>query len=186
MQKYVLTHLPMALGYGILIFLIKGLWPIGGIAHYANWLGWIVGVGVGVLILFIDRVVYTYSYPGTQIAQQYTWYWKQKKYLNALSLLYDRRLEAERLTFRSSLFMAVWVPVAFFALTSTTALFGKGVVMGLMLHILFDSWRLQQKDPRRLHLRLFWLIKREVRDEERLVFMWVMTGIFGIFSLWVG
>jgi hypothetical protein len=186
MNKYVFTHLPMALIYAVLVFFIKGLFPIQDLSHYLNWGGWMVGVGVGVLVLFIDRVVYTYSYPGTQIAQQFSWYWKQRQYLTALSLLYDRRLEAERLTFRSSLFMAVWVPVAFFALTSTTALFGKGVVMGLMLHILYDSWRLQKMDPRRLHLRLFWLIKREVREEERLVFLWVVTAIFGIFSLWVG
>lgn len=185
MQKYFQSHLPLALGYGLSIFIIKGLFPIGGMTHYLNWLGWLLGVGIGVVMLFLDRVVYTYSYPGTQIAQQFFWYWKQKQYLTALTLLYDRRLEAERLAFRSSLFMVVWVPVAFFALTSTQTLFGKGVVMGLMLHILYDSWRLQKKDPRRLHLRLFWLIKREFSEEERLIFLWVMTAIFVIFSLWI-
>ncbi|MCE7898229.1 MAG: hypothetical protein DPW11_01095 [bacterium] len=186
MQKYVLTHLPMAVGYGLFIFVIKGLFPIEGLAHYLNWMGWVLGVIIGVLLLFIDRIVYTYSYPGTQIAQQFSWYWKQKQYITALTLLYERRLEAERLTFRSSLFMVVWVPLAFFAVTSTPQLFGKGVVMGVMLHILYDSWRLQKKDPRRLHLRLFWLIKRVVTDEEQLVFLWVVTGIFGVLSLWVG
>lgn len=186
MHKYVLTHLPMAVGYGMLVFVVKGLFPIAGITHYLNWVGWIIGVLLGVMILFLDRVVYTYSYPGTQIAQQFAWYWKQKKYLTALSLLYDRRLEAERLTFRSSLFMVVWVPLAFFATTSTTLLFGKGVVMGIMLHILVDSWRLQKSDPRRLHLRLFWLVKREISEDERSMFLWVMTGIFGVLSLWVG
>jgi len=79
----------------------------------------------------------------------------------------------------------VWVPLAFFALTSTSALFGKGVVMGLMFHILSDAWRLQKVEPRRLHIRLFWMIKRPVTDEERLVFMYVMTAIFGLMSFWV-
>ncbi len=185
MQKYVLTHLPMAIGYAFLVFAIKGLFPIEGLAHYLNWIGWIIGVVVGVLVLFIDRVVYTFSYPGTQIAQQFSWYWKQRQYFTALTLLYERRLEAERLTFRSSLFMAVWVPLAFFATTSTSQLFGKGVVMGVMLHILYDSWRLQKKDPRRLHLRLFWLIKREILDSERLIFLWVITGTFVLISLWI-
>lgn len=175
----------MAIGYAFLVFAIKGLFPIEGVAHYLNWIGWIIGVVVGVLVLFIDRVVYTFSYPGTQIAQQFSWYWKQRQYFTALTLLYERRLEAERLTFRSSLFMAVWVPLAFFATTSTSQLFGKGVVMGVMLHILYDSWRLQKKDPRRLHLRLFWLIKREILDSERLIFLWVITGIFVLISLWI-
>ena len=82
--------------------------------------------------------------------------------------------------------MAIWVPLSFFALTSTTGLFGKGVVMGLMLHILADAWRLQKVEPRRLHVRLFWLIKRQITDEERLIFLWVITAIFGVFSFWVG
>lgn len=186
MNSYLSTHLPIALIYGLVIFLFKGLLPLNDFSHYLNWIGWFLGVIVGVLLLFIDRIVYTYSYPGTQIAQQFSWYWQQKKYLSALTLLYDRRLEAERLTFRSSLFIIMWIPLAFFAITSTNSLFGKGVVMGIMLHILNDSWRLQKIDPRRLHLRLFWLIKREITNEERLTFLWITSTIFVLFSFWIG
>lgn len=175
----------MALIYALVILVVRsGWWNIASF-DWMNWLMWTLGVLLGVLVLFADRIVYTYSYPGTQIAQQFAWYIKEKKYLSALELLDDRRLEQERLTFRSSLFMAIWVPLAFFALTSTTGLFGKGVVMGLMLHILADAWKLQKLEPRRLHVRLFWLIKRVVSDEERLVFLLIITGIFVVFSFWV-
>ncbi|MFH1244320.1 MAG: hypothetical protein V1487_01965 [bacterium] len=177
MKRYVLSHLPMAVVYALLIVVVRG--------RSWEWAGWVAGVIMGVLVLFLDRVVYTYSYPGAQISQQFAWYWKEKKWRTALTLLDTRRLEQERLTFRSGLFMAVWVPLSFFALTSTTGLFGKGVVMGLMLHILMDSWRLQRGEPRRLHVRLFWMIKRVITDEERLVFLLVMTGIFVLFSFWV-
>lgn len=180
MKRYIFAHLPIALGYGVVIFLLKMGWN-----HPLNWIMWIVGVVVGVMILFADRIAYTYSYPGTQISQQFAWYIKEKKYLTALELLDLRRLEQERLTFRSSLFMIIWVPLAFFAITSTTGLFGKGVVMGLMLHILADAWRLQMKDPRRLHVRLFWIIKREVTDEERQVFLYIITALFVFMSFWV-
>lgn len=176
----------MALGYSLLVFAIRGLLPFVSWLSYLNWMLWMIGVICGVLILFADRIVYTYSYPGAQISQQFNWYIKQKQYLTALNLLDDRRLEQERLAFRSALFMTIWVPLAFFALTSTPALFGKGVVMGLMLHILMDAWRLQKVEPRRLHIRLFWLIKRAITDEERLIFLWVVTGFFVLFSIWVG
>jgi len=186
MKRYLFSHIPMALIYALLILLVRsGWWNIASF-DWQNWMMWVLGVVMGVLVLFADRIVYTYSYPGTQIAQQFSWYIKEKKYLSALELLDDRRLEQERLTFRSSLFMAIWVPLAFFALTSTTGLFGKGVVMGLMLHILADAWKLQKLEPRRLHVRLFWLIKREITDEERLVFLSIITGIFAVFSFWVG
>ncbi|HBD02311.1 MAG: hypothetical protein UX38_C0003G0030 [Microgenomates group bacterium GW2011_GWC1_46_16] len=185
MKRYVLSHVPMAVVYGLLVFVVRAEWSNLEWANIFPWGGWVVGVIIGVLVLFLDRVVYTYSYPGAQISQQFAWYIQQRKYGSALSLLDVRRMEQERLTFRSALFMAIWVPLAFFALTSTGGLFGKGVVMGLMLHILMDAWRLQRTEPRRLHVRLFWLIKREILDEERLVFLWVMTGIFGLFSFWV-
>ena len=170
----------MALGYGVVVFLINAGWN-----NPLSWTLWVVGVVCGVLVLFADRIVYTYSYPGAQISQQFAWYLKERRYLRALELLDSRRLEQERLTFRSALFMAIWVPLAFFALTSTPSLFGKGVVMGLMFHILADAWRLQKVEPRRLHVRLFWLIKREVTDEERLIFLWAISAIFAIFSFWI-
>jgi len=135
--------------------------------------------------MFLDRVVYTYSYPKEQLSQQYAWLIKEKRYFEALSLLDSRRDEQNRLTFRSALFMVVWVPLAFFALTSTAGLFGKGVVMGLMFHTLFDSWRVQKKDPKRLNERLFWQIGRVVKPEEQLVFMYALTLIFVFLSWWV-
>lgn len=180
MKRYIFSHVWVALGYALVVFLINAGWN-----NPLSWILWVVGVVAGVLVLFADRIVYTYSYPGAQISQQFAWYVKEKKYLSALTLLDSRRLEQERLTFRSALFMAIWVPLSFFALTSTSGLFGKGVVMGLMFHILADAWKLQKVEPRRLHVRLFWLIKREVTDEERLVFLWIITAIFGIFSFWV-
>jgi hypothetical protein len=180
-----MSHLPMALVYAILIFAIRGVWWQLNWALMFSWVWWIVGVAVGVLILFLDRVAYTYAYPGEQLSQQAQWYFKQRQYLSGLALLDTRRLEQEKLTFRSALFMVVWVPLAFFTLTSTPVLFGKGVVMGLMLHILLDAWRLQRTDGQRLHVRLFWMIKRVVSNEERIIFLWIMTGIFVLFSFWV-
>ena len=185
MKRYLTAHLPLALGYALLIFVVRSAWWNGDFSSLLLWIWWIVGVVVGVIILFADRIAYTYSYHGAQISQQFAWYIKEKKYLTALDLLDARRLEQERLSFRSALFMAIWVPLSFFALTSTTGLFGKGVVMGIMLHILADAWRLQVKDPRRLHVRLFWIIKRVVTDEERQVFLWVITGIFALMSFWI-
>jgi membrane-bound metal-dependent hydrolase YbcI (DUF457 family) len=125
-----------------------------------------------------------YSFPQEQLSQQANWYFKEKKYFAALSLLDSRRREQVKLTFRSALFMIAWVPLAFFALTSTSALFGKGVVLGVMFHILLDAWRMQKESPEKLNERLFWQIQRAITTEEQLTFMWVMTGIFVFLSVW--
>lgn len=185
MRRYILSHVPIALIYALVVYALRGISQGMAMGTVLNWIWWLTGVVVGVLILYLDRVVYTYSYPSEQLSQQFSWYWKQKQYGTALAVLDTRRLEQEKLTFRSAVFMAVWVPLAFFALTSTPVLFGKGVVMGLMLHILADAWRLQKTDPQRLHTRLFWQIKREITAGEQLGFMYVMSAIFILFSFWV-
>lgn len=185
MRRYLVAHVPIALAYSLFVAAVKGSWWPFEIETVLIWVWWLLGVFSGVFILFIDRVVYTYSYPEEQLSQQFAWFVKNKQYLRALEILDVRRHEQERLTFRSVLFIAVWVPLAFFALTSTSGLFGKGVVMGLMLHILYDSWRMQKENPAGLDRRLFWQIKRTFTREEKIVFMWAVTVIFVWFSFWV-
>lgn len=185
MKRYVLSHIPMSLAYALAVFLIRVNWRELDPQVILSWGYWALGVLVGVLALFLDRIAYTFSYPQEQLSQHFNWYIKQKKIGTALALLDTRRMEQEKLTFRSALFMVIWAPLAFFALTSTAGLFGKGVVMGLMLHILVDSWRMLKVSPQRAHVRLFWIIKRVVTPEERQVFLYVMSIIFVVLSLWV-
>lgn len=184
-MRYVLSHLPLAIIYGLIIVVLRGrVWGLD-IPLLLQELWWIIGVVVGVLLVFLDRIAYTFSFPDEQLSQQFAYYWKMKSYGQVLTLLDSRRYEQERLTFRSALFMILWIPLSFFALTSSTLMIGKGVVMGVMLHILWDSWRMMRKSPSRLKRRLFWQIKREFSDEEQSVFLWVMSFIFVLFSYWV-
>ena len=184
MKRYLSSHLPMAIWYSLIVFVLNGItWPLS--AQMLTWVWWVVGVVVGVMILFLDRLVYVYSYPNEQLSRTVIHHYAQKDYVNMLAVLDLRRNEQNKLTFRSALFMVVWVLLAFFALTSTAGLFGKGVVMGLMLHILIDAWRLQKIDSQRLNERLFWQIGRTVRMEEQLVLMYAVSALFVIFSFWV-
>ena len=184
MKRYLSSHLPMAIWYSLIVFVLNGItWPLS--AQMLTWVWWVVGVVVGVMILFLDRLVYVYSYPNEQLSRTMMYHYAQKDYVNMLAVIDLRRNEQNKLTFRSALFMVVWVLLAFFALTSTAGLFGKGVVMGLMLHILIDAWSLQKIDSQRLNERLFWQIGRTVRMEEQLVLMYAVSALFVIFSFWV-
>lgn len=185
MKRYVMSHLPVALAYGLLVMAVKGTWLPLTITEVIRWGWWLVGVSTGVLILFLDRVAYTYAYPDEQLSQQFTYFVKNKQYSQAFAVLDARRSEQERLTFRSALFMTIWIPLSFFALSSTPALFGKGVVMGLMLHILYDGWRMQKEDPAALTRRLFWQVRRVFTNEEKMIFMLLISGFFVWFSFLV-
>lgn len=177
-KRFVSTHLPIILGYVLFVTLIRFQIDINTV-----WLA--LGVTVGVYLLFLDRIVYTFAYPQEQLSQHFTWLWRSKRYVEAFALLDARREEQQRLTFRSALFMLMWIPLALFALTSTPSLFGKGVVMGLMLHIIYDSWRLQRTRPEVLHARLFWQIKKVVGQEERMMFLIAISIVFMVLSFWL-
>lgn len=187
-MKYLSAHIPIVFAYSLILSILMLIRGKAGLelSFLLDFFWIFLGVLVGTLLLFLDRVVYTYSYPQEQLSQHFVYLWKQKSYGQALGLLYARRSEQQKLTFRSALFISIWIPLAFFALTSTTALFGKGVVMGLMLHILYDSWRLQRMDSSRLNTRLFWQISRPVNQIEQATFLWAISGLFVVFSFWLG
>lgn len=146
---------------------------------------WLAGGFLGWNLLFLDNVVYIYFiHPETNLNQQAKAYLSQRgiwawfKFVARLDL-------KEKLTLRSALFQAAWVILAFFTLTSTISWFGKGLVLGLGLHLLLDQWQIQLKNPQDLNRQLFWQIKRPVSLREQKWFLGIMTGIFVILSLLV-
>src|SRR4030067_1100051 len=82
-----------------------------------------------------------------------------------------------------ALFSLVYIPVVFFAVTSSSGLFGKGVALGVMVHLLHDIWRDQLKNPSELNSWLFWMVSRDVTLEAQKIFVWVLTAAFGMVSL---
>ena len=110
MRRYLVAHLSVVLAYmGLLM--VFGLFGGIDLTSSGYWIGvgqLFAGVLVGVYILFLDRIAYTYSYPGEQLSQHFVWLWRQKRRREALALLDHRRSEQQKLTFRSGLFRGVW------------------------------------------------------------------------------
>lgn len=166
-------------------FLGLGLWYARRFPEaelYLTWqawlplLSWFLGGFIGYWLLSLDRLVDIYfTHPETQLSHYVRYYIKKGQYKWALATLQKRKREQERLTFRSALFHLVWVVLAFFALTSTTSLLGKGVVIGIGLHLLLDEWEDYLVDQECLRRWLFWQIKREVSLKEQKIFLWGMT-----------
>jgi len=159
----------------------------GNYLAWSTWelvVGWLVGGFVGYWLLSLDRLVDVYvTHPETQLAHYIRYYIQKGNYRWAWQTLGQRKGEQTRLTFHSALFQVVWLVLAVFAITSTSALFGKGVVMGLGLHLLLNEWRDYIASPDRLRQWLFWQIKREVPAKEAKIFLWVMTGAVALLTL---
>jgi len=133
----------------------------------------------GWIIVWLDRLVYIYwSHPEAQLSQYARYYFTKKNWKAGINLMEQRKAEFKELTFRSVLFQVAWVVLAVFALTSVASIFGKAMVIGLGLRILYGEWRDYLKDKKTLKRWLFWQIKREISNEELKWYLYVMTGIF--------
>lgn len=145
---------------------------------------WILGLVIGWIVFFIDRLVDIYiTHPDTKLATYVKQYIDQKEYFKGWKLLMFNKKMQKNLTFRSALFHAVWIGLVFFVTTSTSSLFGKGFVMGLGFHLLMDEWVDFWEDRIELKKWLFWQINREISSKELEYFMYIVSGLYIIILL---
>ena len=141
------------------------------------WL-WLGGL-VGMFLLEIDHLFYLllirpYELTSLRLRRLLD----QHRFKEALVLLVDTRQERIKLSFHHALFQVVLLVLALFVLTSTISLFGAGLVMGMILHLLKDE--LGDLFVREEHLRrwLFWTVKTEVSFHFQKIFVMVMVLAF--------
>jgi len=160
-------------------------WGIIQNGRYLEWLvwlpifSWLLGGFIGFWFLYLDRLIDIYfTHPETQLSHYIRHYLSQGRYQWAWKTLQQRRKEQQRLTFHSALFQVVWVILALFTLSSTSSLLGKGLVMGLGLHLLLNQWQDYLIDPQYLRGWLFWQIKREISLKEQKIYLLLMLFLF--------
>lgn len=140
---------------------------------------WFIGGFVGWGLVVIDRFVWVYwTRPQAQLSVQVRYFLNNRRFKEAWQVLQERKHEQRELSFRSVLFQLAWVPLAFFALTSTTSMFGQALVMAIGLHLLYDEWKDYLRSPEYLRSWLFWQIKRTVSLQEQKIYLWTMSAVF--------
>jgi len=153
-----------------------------GLIFPRDWLemvGLLVGGWLGWVIVWFDKIAYIFIlHPEVQLSQYVNYYIKKKDYKSALNLINKRGVEMDKLTTRSAMFQVTWVVLAVFAITSIGSMFGKILVMGLGLRMLFENWEGYLKNRMSLKRKLFWQIKREISNDELKWYVYGMTGVF--------
>lgn len=100
---------------------------------------WVGGV-VGTLVPDLDHLMYAYSLrPHELTSQRVTRLVSEGRVLNAFDLLATTRSERVNLVFHSILLECVFVLLAFWVVSSTASLVGKGMVLAIVVHILVDQ-----------------------------------------------
>ena len=174
------------LGYFLGIFILSRLsdfsFSWGFLSHSLRELiPWFLGAFLGAYIIKLEQLVYVYYVaPQQPLSLQVKDLINQNQPQQAWILL-KQKVTEQKLAFRSLVFQAIWVVLAFFTLTSTSVLLGKTLVMAIGLHFLLDEWEAVLRGENISWV--FWQVKREVGVGEQRKFIYIMTGIFGILSL---
>lgn len=164
-------------GYFVLLFIIRRVW----LFPEAIWLS--LGVLLGSQLIIIDQLIYVYfTYPNEPLSILIKQKIKDKKYKETWQILVSQ-VDKPKSVFLSAVFQLGLMVVALFAITSTSGIFGKSLVMAISLNLLLTEWNdwLYKKDLS----WLFWQVKRPVSIKEQKIFLWIMTGVFGILSLFL-
>ena len=146
-------------------------------------LWWLLGSIIGFLFVFTDRFVYSFLMkPDEALGMRLKELFQGKKFDEGLILLLNERHEQKELVMRSFLFVLVWVVLALLAVTSIVSPFGRGFMLGIGIHLVFDLVYDYFWNRERFEL-WFWQIKRVVSPEEKRWFVIIVSMVFILLSV---
>ncbi len=133
MKKELTIHFGILVIFFLLITILKRWFDIS-VALF-----WIGGI-VGTLLPDIDHFIYAYYLRPHELTSQRVQYMMQKGDVKrTLSLLATTRGERTNLIFHTAWFQVLFVVLSFWVISSSSSLFGSGLVLGFMLHLVVDQ-----------------------------------------------
>lgn len=183
LKKEFLTNLLLTLVWLLIITFLRWNWQWNLIWLWA-------GAFLGVFLFNLDHLFYLlFVSPHELTSQRFQRLLEQRKFKEALSLMADTTHERQRLPFHNALFQVILLVLCFFVLTSTDQLFGSGLVMGMMLHLLKDEvGELLNRHEERLKKWLFWQANFEISLDQQKLFVILMICLFvalNLFLIWL-
>ncbi|MDP3888580.1 MAG: hypothetical protein Q8Q24_00905 [bacterium] len=165
-------------------FLIAFLWL--GFISVARWSWhpsliflWLGGF-LGIFLLDIDHLFYTLLvHPQELTSVRVRRFIDLKNYKEALLLLFQTRQERQKLNFHNAFFQVFFYVFAFFVLTSSGSLLGAGLVLGILLHLLYEEiTNYLGKREELLRDWLFWPIGGKISLRGQKIFLAVSFLVF--------
>lgn len=132
MKKEITNHIIFYFSFFLLVTLLKQYFSFSSLFFWAGGL-------IGTFLPDIDHILYVFVFkPFELTSQRSVAYFKQRRYIEAMSLLYDTRLERKDLIFHTLNFLIIFGVLTFWVVSSSGSLFGRGLVLGFWLHLGVD------------------------------------------------
>ena len=122
--------------------------------------------------------------PELALSQEAKKIWKEKRYPEAIGLVFSRSSEIKSTIFHTIFFQVIFYAFSFFVLTSSGSVLGQALVLTALLHLLKEQIeQLRQKGQ----LSEFWFNKLNVNlpPQRQKIYVGIMTLIFLIFTTFV-
>lgn len=135
---------------------------------------WLGGV-LGAILPDIDHLIYVYFLrPHELTSQRAVRMVSQGRILDTFELLASTRSERTHLIFHTAMFQVTFYVFTFLILTSSGSLFGRGLALSFLLHLLVD----QYLDFKYLGSISNWMRNLNVNlDRDGTVFYWAAAGL---------
>jgi hypothetical protein len=112
---------------------------VKGFLTTAYWPFWVGGV-LGLILPDIDHLVYVFFMnPQDLTSQRVNFLLRKKEFGRTISLLYETRGERKNLVFHTFLFQAIFLVLTFLIISSSSSIFGIGLVLSFALHLWVDQ-----------------------------------------------
>lgn len=133
MRKEIFIHFAFLISFLIFVSLFKGFFSF---SYWALWLGGIIGT----ILPDIDHLVYVlFLEPQDLNSQRISFKISKREIIDAFRLMAETRKERKNLIFHTTLFQVIFVILSFWIITSSGSIFGRGLVLGFLLHLLIDQ-----------------------------------------------
>ncbi len=133
MKRDLFIHLAFWFSLFVLISIFKHFPPL---SYWPFWLGGLTGV----FMPDLDHLIYVlYLDPTDLTSQRTTFLWKKKEYKRVVQLLYETRSERRGLIFHTFFFQIIFFILTFWIMSSSSSIFGRGLVLSFSLHLLIDQ-----------------------------------------------
>ncbi len=133
MRKEFFVHFSFLISFLIFTSLIKG-WI--NLSYWPLWLGG----AIGTILPDLDHLIYIFFLrPYELTSQRATRLISEKEVVRTLELLAETRYERKDLIFHTLLFQIIFLILAFWVVTSSGNLFGRGLVLAFSLHLTIDQ-----------------------------------------------
>ncbi len=135
MKKEIINHLIIWILYFIFLTLVNSLYS------FSYWPLYVGGI-VGLFLSYLDHLLHVFIFnPQELTSQRVLMLTKEKRYKEALILLYSTRDERSNLVFHSINFQLIFAALTFWVVSSSGSLFSRGLVLSYFLSLVLFNFK---------------------------------------------